>query len=386
MSDTPKREPNPVVDTSTRNVIAANSSASMVDKDGVLLYRGYSIGDLGTHAIYEEVAYLMWYGKLPNRAELEAFQVKSAALRAIPERVTAILRLLPAHLHPMAVLRTAVSALSADDEDADNLSQSALQGKALYLMAVMPTIVAAWERIRNGKQPIEPRSDLGHVANFLYMLNGEEADEATVKAMEVYFVCLVDHEMNASTFSGRVAISTKSDIYSAVTAALGTLKGVLHGGANQEAMEMFMSAEASGDVDAWYHAWRAEGKLVMGVGHPVYRAPDPRSRVFNPFARKMAENHPQGHWYRIAERIDELVHEDPYFVERNLHPNVDYYSSIILYMIGVPVDLMTCVFALSRIVGWTTHMMEQLKEKLIRPKANYIGPWDEPFVSLEERL
>jgi citrate synthase len=285
----------------------------------------------------------------------------------------------------MAVLRTAVSALGLLDVDADNISQEALRKKAGTLTASMPTIVAAWERIRNGQEPIAPRADLGHAANFLYMLNGNEPDPAAVKAFDAYLVLLADHGFNASTFAARVTFATISDMYSAITSAVGTLKGDAHGRANQKAMEQFVAAAERG-VDEWYAESRANGQRIMGVGHRVYKVLDPRATILNPMAKEMAASSGAGEWYEVAARIEALTREDDFFVSRNLYANVDYYSSIVLYMVGLPMDQFTCAFAISRVAGWTAHVIEQAADnRLIRPKAQYTGDLDLEYVPLEDR-
>jgi citrate synthase len=284
------------------------------------------------------------------------------------------------------VLRSIVSGLGLIDSQADDISLPAARKKALLLTAVLPTIIAAWERIRQGEEPVEPRNDLDHAANFLYMLGGREASEEAVNALDTYLVLLADHGFNASTFAARVTTGTLSDVYSAITSAIGTLKGAAHGGANQAAMEQFTDAAQRGDVEAWYREARQEGRRIMGVGHRVYKTEDPRARILRPMGRELAESSGQGQWFAIARKIEALTRQDQFFVERDLYANVDYYSAVVLYMIDLPVDQFTCAFAMSRIAGWTAHVMEQLDDnRLIRPKARYVGPEDLTFVSLEER-
>ncbi|HEX6386266.1 MAG TPA: citrate/2-methylcitrate synthase [Anaerolineae bacterium] len=368
-------------------VIAADTTLSRVDGEkGELIYRGYDIQDLGEKASFEEVVYLLWNGDLPNRSQLEAFKAALVAKRALPSAVLRTMTSFPHEAHPMAVLRTVVSGLALIDPSADDISLEGARKKALWLTAVFPTIVAAWERIRNNQEPIAPRNDLGHAANFLFMLNGQEPNADAVKALDAYLVMLADHGFNASTFAARVTTGTLADVYSAITSALGTLKGASHGGANQRAMEQFIDAAQRGDVEAWYQEARVTGKRIMGVGHRVYKVEDPRAKILRPMAERLARSSGQGQWYSIAAQIEQLTRSDEYFVERNLYANVDYYSAVVLYMIGIPVDQFTCIFALSRIAGWTAHVMEQLADnRLIRPKARYVGEEERTFVPIDER-
>lgn len=258
-------------------VTAADTALSDVNgEEGKLIYRGYDIEDLGENATFEEVVYLLWNGDLPTKSQLETFKAALVAKRALPTAALAMMKLMPHEAHPMAVLRTVVSFMGTIDPTADDISLEAAQRKALTLTAVMPTIVAAWERIRNNQEPIAPRNDLGHAANFLYMLSGEEPDADAVNAVDAYLVLLADHGFNASTFASRVTTGTLSDMYSAVTTGLGTLKGAAHGGANQKAMEQFMDAAQRGDVEAWFHDARESGRRIMGIGHRVYKVEDPR--------------------------------------------------------------------------------------------------------------
>ncbi|RMG91768.1 MAG: citrate synthase [Chloroflexi bacterium] len=368
-------------------VIAADTTLSRVDGEkGELIYRGYNIMDLGQNACFEEVVYLLWNGELPNKTQLETFKAALVSKRALPAAVLNIMREFPHEAHPMAVLRTVVSGLGLIDPTADDISLEGARKKALWLTAVLPTIVAAWERIRTNKDPIEPRADLGHAANFLYMLSGNEPNPDAVNALDAYLVLLADHGFNASTFASRVTTGTLADIYSAITSAIGTLKGAAHGGANQKAMEQFIDAAQRGDVEAWYRETRAAGKRIMGIGHRVYKVEDPRAKILRPMAEKLAKSSGQGEWYDVAAQIERLARSDEYFIQRNLYANVDYYSAVVLYMIGVPVDQFTCLFALSRIAGWTAHVLEQLADnRLIRPRARYVGPEKRQFVPIEQR-
>ena len=370
-----------------QGVAVADTSLSRVSGDiGELIIRGYQIADLGAHVTYEEAVYLLWYDVLPTATQLETFKATLAANRVIPTELLDLLKQFPQTAHPMAVLRSAVSLLGLYDPQADDIRLAEAREKALRLVAQLPTMVAAWERIRQGKEVVAPQADLGHAANFLYMMNGAEPNQDAVKALDAYLVLLIDHDFNASTFSARVTTGTSADMYSAITTALGTLKGPAHGGANQKAMEQFLAAAATGDVAQWYNDFRDAGNRVMGIGHREYKVEDPRARVLRPLAEKVAVTSGNGRWYDIASQIEKLTRQDDYFVSRNLYANVDYYSAVVLYMLNIPVDQFTCVFAISRVAGWTGHVLEQLaNNRLIRPQANYTGQTGRQVVPLAER-
>ncbi len=377
----------PTVTKGLAGVIAAETQLSRVDgEQGRLIYRGYSIEDLGAKSSFEEVIYLLWNGDLPTRRQLDAFKAALVSKRALPSAIVSTMKDFPHEAHPMAVLRTMVSGLGLLDPQADDISLPAARKKALLLTAVLPTIVAAWERIRNGREPFAPRPDLDHAANFLYMLDGNEPSEQAANALDTYLVLLADHGFNASTFAARVTTGTLADVYSAITSGLGTLKGAAHGGANQAAMEQFTDAAQRGDVEAWFREAREEGRRIMGIGHRVYKTEDPRAGILRPMAEELAQSSGQRQWFDIAHKIEELARSDDFFVERDLYANVDYYSAVVLYTIQLPVDQFTCAFAMSRIAGWTAHVMEQLADnRLIRPKARYVGRENLEFVPLDER-
>ncbi|MEM7798119.1 MAG: citrate/2-methylcitrate synthase, partial [Chloroflexota bacterium] len=346
------------------------------EANGELIYHGYNIIDLGENADFEEVSYLLWNNKFPNEEELAAFNAEMIPLRTIPPEILTMLKGLPRGGHPVAVLRTAISAMALIDPCADEVTPEQSKRIAMTLTAVMPTIVAGWERIRNDQEPLAPRADLNHAANFLYMMTGEEPTSETVDAMDKYLVLLADHGFNASTFSARVTTGTLSDMYSAITTAIGTLKGPAHGGATQAAMAQFIEAHEVGPEE-WFSNVRAEGRRVMGIGHRVYKVKDPRAKILGPLAEKVAAKHEQGYWYDVARRIEEASRQDKYFIERDLFPNVDYYAAPVLYMIGIPMDTFTSIFAMSRVLGWSSHVLEQMENnRLIRPRANYVGPVD----------
>ena len=366
---------------------AMTTSSSFVDgTKGELIYRGYDIRDLGINATYEEVVYLLWNDKLPNAHELDLFKAALQAKRFVPEAVLNIMRAFPRDAQPMAVLRTAVSAMGLIDRDADNITHDGARDKALLLTAVMPSLVAAWERIRNGKEPIRARLGLSQAANFLYMLDGKEPNPDAVAAFDSYLVLLADHGFNASTFSARVTTSTGSDFYSAITSAIGTLKGPAHGGATQRAMEQFFSAAERGDIRAWFDESLTTGKRIMGIGHRIYKVEDPRAQILKPLAERLAKSSGKSQWFEVADTIQQLARQNDYFVERNLYANVDYYSAVVLYTIGLPVDQFTCIFAVSRVAGWCSQILEQLADnRLIRPKESYVGKRDQVYVAVGER-
>jgi len=368
-------------------VVVAQTQLSYVDGQiGKLVYHGYPIEALARNASFEEVAYLLWHKKLPNKTELAALEEALKENRALDDDLVGIMSCLPKDAHPMGVLRTAVSALGASDPEQEDPSPEANLRKAIRLTACFPTVVAAWGRIREGEAVVEPRDDLGHAANFMWMLHGEEASEDAVRAVDAYLVMLADHGMNASTFSARVTTGTQGDMYSAITTACGTLKGPLHGGANEKVMQMLLEVESLDKAEAWFEQARAEGRRLMGIGHRVYKVEDPRATVLRDMSRDIAETSGDGKWLDIALRIEGLARADQYFIERNLYANVDFYSAVALYAVGIPIDMFTPLFAMSRVAGWTAHVMEQwANNRLIRPRGDYVGPQDQAWVPLDER-
>ncbi len=369
-------------------VVVADTRLSKVFGDiGKLIYVGYDIRDLAAHASFEEVVFLLWYGKLPTQTQLAQLQERLHAEAALHPSILQALKSYPTGAHPMAVLRTAVSQIGLNDPDAEDNSQDANYRKALSLTAKIPTIIAAWARIRAGKEPVAPRNDLGLAANFLWMLHGHEASQAEVNALNVYLVLLADHGMNASTFTSRVVTSTDGDMYSAVTAAIGSLKGPKHGGANEAAMRMFQEVSQAESVEKWFQEEvKGKGRRIMGIGHRVYKALDPRASILEKHAAALCQRNNRCHLYQLAKRLADLAAADEYFIERKLYPNVDYYSAIVLDAVGIATDMMTPLFAMSRIAGWTAHIMEQWADnRLIRPRGNYIGPDNLTWVPIEQR-
>ena len=380
--------PAPAAGKGLQNIVVGQTKLSEVNgTEGKLIYAGYKIEDLAEHATFEEVIYLLWHGRLPTASQLEELRKALNAEMHVSPEIIDLLGKLPKKATPMSVLRTVVSALSLWDPEADNNSPEENRRKALLLTAKTPTIVAAWERVRTGKKPLDPRSDLSLAANFLYMLKGTDPQKHEVAVMDAYLVLLSEHGMNASTFSARVTTSTLSDMYSAITTAIGTLKGAAHGGANEEAMRMFFEIGSADNVEKWFNDNVKHGdKRVMDMGHRVYKALDPRAAVLNNKAKVMAEQTNNLKWYDLAAKLEKTARADDEFIKKNLYANVDYYSAIALYTIGIPMDQFTPLFAIARVPGWCAHIIEQWAEnRLIRPSVEYIGPRGLEWVPIEKR-
>lgn len=363
-------------------IVAAQTGISCIDGvNGRLFYRGLDINELAAKSTFEETTALLWYGKLPTRTQLERFQQKFADNRLIPNDVISILLSLPKKTSPMGVLRTAVSAMATYDPDEGDNSLEANVNKSIRLTASMPTVVAAWDRIRNGLWPVTPSKELSHAANFLYMLTDKVPSEKAAKVLDTALILHADHGLNASTFAARITASTLSNLHSSITSAIGTLKGPLHGGANEQVMRMLLEIGDVERVDQYMRGAFAAKKKIMGFGHRVYKADDPRAAWLRNLSRELGEESGNTRWYEMSERIRELVQEN-----RSLPVNVDFYSASLYYTLGIPIDLFTPVFAISRVAGWTAHVYEQYADnRLIRPESDYIGPWDVPYVPLDER-
>jgi citrate synthase len=367
-------------------VLVAESELSFIDGDeGKLVYRGYTIEDLARDASYEEVLYLLWHGDLPTREELESFRADMASHREVDDAVLDLVAdLADADEDPMAALRTAVSELSAfdDDADADPTDREANLRKGKRITAKIPTIVAAFTRLRDGDDVVEPREDLDHAANFLYMLNGEAPDDVLADVFDQALVLHADHGLNASTFSAMVTSSTLADVHSAVTSAIGTLSGSLHGGANANVMRMLKEVdESEKDALDWVKAALDRGDRVMGFGHRVYNVKDPRAKILGEQSEELGEAAGDTKWYEMSVTIEEYMAE-----EKGLAPNVDFYSASTYYQMGIPVDIYTPIFAMSRVGGWVGHVLEQYDDnRLIRPRARYVGEEDRDFPSFDER-
>ncbi|MAS35877.1 MAG: citrate synthase [Anaerolineaceae bacterium] len=369
-------------------VVVGDTMTSLVNgTEGKLIYGGYRIEDLAANALFEEVVYLLWNNRLPNAAELEELRQSLAQSAVLPEGLLNLMRNYPAEANPMAVLESAVAALAFYDPDAEDNSIEAARRKAVRLTGQITTICAAWNRLRKGQEPVAPRADLTLAQNFVYMLTGEEPDKTASDAVNVYLVLLAEHGMNASTFTSRVVTATNSDIHSAVVAAIGALKGPAHGGANAAAMALFLEIGDPDRVTEWFNQEvKAKKRRIMGIGHRVYKAPDPRAAVLKQHAEALAKSSGNDRWFEIANQLEQAALADEYFIERKLFPNVDYYSAILLYTINLDVDMFTPLFAMSRIAGWSAHILEQMaNNRLIRPRANYVGEMDLDWVSVEDR-
>lgn len=362
-------------------VVATTTSISSIIDD-TLAYVGYEIDDLAENASFEEVIYLLWHKKLPSLKELEELKAQLADNAELPKEVLDHFKMYPIDkVHPMAALRSAVSLLGLYDEEADLMDEEANYRKAIRLQAKMPTIITSFSRVRKGLQPIAPKKDLSYAANFLYMLTGQEPDQIAVEAIDKALVLHADHELNASTFTARVCVATLSDVYSGVTAAIGALKGPLHGGANEAVMKMLTEIGTLENVEPYVRGKLANKEKIMGFGHRVYRLGDPRAKHL----RKMSENltkltgEPQ--WFQMSEKIEAIVTG-----EKNLPPNVDFYSASVYHSLGIDHDLMTPIFAVSRVSGWLAHILEQYENnRLIRPRAEYSGPVKQKYIPVEQR-
>jgi citrate synthase len=363
-------------------VVAAESSIGDVDGiNGVLIYQGIDIHDLAEHATFEEVVYLLWHGRLPKREELDALRRELAVSQKLPDEVLALMRQFPRDAEPMDALRTAVSALAFYDPQARDLSREGALRTAAKLTAQLPVVVATFERLRKGQEPVEPKPDFNLASNFLYMLKGEPPSEREAHIFDVALILHADHELNASTFTSRVIAGTLADMYGAVTGAIAALSGPLHGGANTNVMKMLIEIGSPDRAEGWLREALANKTKIMGFGHRVYKTEDPRSVWLRKFSKEMGEAHGETRWYEILERLRELM-----FREKKLYPNVDYYSGSVYYLMGVALDLFTPIFAVSRISGWTGHILEQYaNNRLIRPRAEYVGPRDVSYVPIDER-
>lgn len=364
------------------DVVAGTSEICLIDgRNGRLVYCGYDVGDLAERATFEEVVYLLYHRRLPTRAELDQFSASLRSYRAVPPGVLEVLKKLPRETHPMAALRTGVSLLGNFDPEAEARGQEAYVKTSVKLTARLATLVAAWDHIRNGREPVAPRPDLSHAANFLYMLTGAEPDPFYARAFDVALILHADHELNASTFSARVTVASLTDIYSAVTAAVGTLKGPLHGGANEQVMNMVLEIGAAGNVEGWVRGALARKQKIMGFGHRVYKTKDPRAVILERMAQEVGNRSGNTRWYAITRAIEETVRK-----EKGLYPNVDLYSGAVYTVMGIPTDLFTPVFAVSRIAGWTAHILEQLaNNRIIRPRAEYAGPEKLTYQPIDRR-
>lgn len=364
-------------------VVATSSSICFIDGEvGRLVFRGYEIGDLVENCSFEETAHLLWSGDLPSKAKLDELNKQLRSSANLPAHVLKILEALPRTTQPMDALRTACSALGAEDPDLTSNTPEANLRKAVRMTAQFPTIVAAFHRLRSGQKPVAPDPSLGIAANFLYMLTGKKPHDTVVRAMDAALVVHAEHGLNASTFACRVTAATLADIHAAVTAAIAALKGPLHGGANQDVMEMLLEAGDADKLDANVRKTLGEGGKIPGFGHRVYKVYDPRATFLSKISKELGAAAGNSKWYEMSERLIGVVKE----LKPKINPNVDFFSASSYYTMGIPLDLFTCIFAIARVVGWTAHAMEQhVNNRLIRPGEEYIGPFDRKVVPIEKR-
>lgn len=365
-----------------RGVVAAQSAIGDVNgEQGILIYQGYNIHDLAENSTFEEVVYLLWNGRLPKRDELEDLKAQFRANYAVPAEIIEMIKTFPKDAEPMDVLRTSVSALDFYDRAGHATDRESAMKTAVKLTGQIGTIVAAWERIRSGKDVIEPDGELSIAENFLYMMRGERAEADEARIFDIALILHADHELNASTFTTRVVAGTLADMYGAVTAGIAALAGPLHGGANTNVMKMLLEIDSIDKVEPWLDEALAAKKKVMGIGHAVYKTEDPRATWLRKFSRQMGEKKGEMKWFEMSEKLEKLMHE-----KKGMYPNVDFYSASAYYLMGIPLDQYTPIFAVSRISGWTGHILEQYSNnKLIRPRAEYIGARDQKYTPIDER-
>ncbi len=365
-------------------IVATTSSICWIDGDaGVLSYRGIDIHELAERSTFEETTYLLWYGKLPTEAELAAFTTELAATRRLPAPVIDLLRTVPKDAAPMQVLRTATSLLSLYDADEADSTHDANLRKSFRLTSQIAIIVAVFDRIRKGKEIVEADAALSHAANFLWMLNGEKPSATAIRALDIALILHADHELNASTFAARVIAATLADIHSAITGAIGALKGPLHGGANEATMRLLYAIDAAGaDPIEYVRRMFAEKKKISGFGHRVYHTEDPRATHLRRMSEELGKAAGNTKWFDLSRRIETFVK-----AEKKLNANVDFYSASTYTTLGIDIDLFTPIFAVSRIAGWAAHVIEQHDDnRLIRPRADYLGPaYPTPYLPIADR-
>ncbi len=376
--------PAPTKSRGLEGVTALDTQLSYIDgQKGELLYRGYDIRDLAKNASFEETAYLLWKGEMPNQAQLDQVTADLQAARPVHDDLLDHLRHhTPKDANPMAAMRTALSMLAAYDDEADVMDADANYRKAIRITAKLPTLVAAFDRIRKGNDPIAPKTDGSTAANFVYMLTGEMPGPAAEEIMDAALVLHAEHGLNASTFTCRVIGSTLSDMYSAVVGAMGALKGPLHGGANIEVMKTLLALDESGETAQEFVDRKLEAKeKIMGIGHRVYKTLDPRAVILRSMLKGLSEEKGEMKWLEMSDTIRQTVKDT-----KGLDANVDFYSASVYYLLGIETDLYTPIFAISRMTGWTAHLLEQWEDnRLIRPRAEYVGPRDKTVVPVGER-
>lgn len=361
----------PVTAKGLEGIVANSTSLSdVLGQEGILIYAGYDINEIAGNASFEETIHLLWHGELPNRAQLDALTKKLRAARELPQPVVDFLRNAPKNAGPMDVIRTAVSMLGLYDANPKDESPEANYNRSVSITAKMGVITAYFHRARKGLDLPPVRTDLGEAAHFLYLINGTEPSAEAARTLDVAYVLHADHGMNASTFSARVTIATLSDMYSAITSAIGTLKGPLHGGANEGVIHMLQEIGSEDKVDAWVETQLEQKKKIMGIGHRVYKVLDPRAPHLREMAIILSNQLGEPKWIRMSERIASIMKE-----RKGLNANVDFYSATVYYSMGIPTDLFTPIFAIARAAGWTGHVMEQLADnRLYRPLSEYTGP------------
>lgn len=367
-------------------VVFTESELSFINgQEGKLYYLGIPIEELAEKSTYEEVAYLLLYRKLPTKAELEEFDKKLKENRAVRVEKVASFANYPRDAHPMAALRTAISELGLFDPKAEDTSLENLRETGISLIAKFPTVVAALKRLREGHLPLEPRSDLSHAANFYYMLNGEVPSKEQEKLLDVALILHADHGMNASTFTALVIHATASDLYSSIVGAIGALKGPRHGGANEQVLKMIQGIGDASQVPEWFKQKLEKKERIMGMGHRVYKAYDPRARILKRYAEEVAKAHGRTREYEILVAIEKEA--EKYLAPKGIYPNVDFYSGVVYSDLGIPVEFFTPVFAVARIAGWVGHILEYTEKdnRLIRPRAKYSGELDKPYIPIEQR-
>jgi citrate synthase len=370
-----------VVTRGLKGVAAAETKLSFVDPRGILYYLGYNIDDLVERVCYEEVVYLLLHSKLPNKNELDNFRTQLISEMNLPKAIINSIKSAPLNSHPMEVLRTEVSHLSMYDPDHDDNSEKAYQKRAIRLVAKVPTIVATHYRLRTNQQLVTPNEEFGFPENFLYLFRGIPADKEEKNAIDRFMTLHADHGFNASTFAARVTASTNSDMYSAVTSAIGTLKGPLHGGASEKVMYMLDDINTEEEVEDYIQGMLDDQKRIMGFGHRIYKTEDPRTKHLRGMAGNLCHRTNSLNLYNLCIRIETVVHE-----KKKFFPNVDFYAAVTLNALGVPFEFFTPFFASSRIAGWTAHVIEQYKDAvLLRPSSKYVGAYGRPFVPIEKR-
>jgi len=362
-------------------VVGASTVSDVVGDKGELIYQGYNIHDLAAHSTFEEVAFLLWNKRLPNRTELDQLKQRFGETYAVPREVFDVINQIPRDSDPIDTLRTAVSALESYDKTARDISNANSREIATKLTGQFATLAAAVDRIRNGKDPIDPLRNANVATNFLYMLKGEMPSEHDAKLFDICLILHADHELNASTFTARVVAGTLATVYASVVAAISALSGPLHGGANTAVMKTLLEIGELDNVETFVKRALAEKRKMMGFGHAVYKTEDPRATHLRKFSQEMGERAGNTKWYEMSRKVEEVMMR-----EKGLYPNVDFFSASTYYMMDIPLDLFTPIFAVSRITGWTAHILEQYADnKLIRPRAEYVGPRNVKYIPIDQR-